>query len=102
MSGIKDFFLGAVDTLDAIAGSDTAKLYTAYEGSRRADKIKLEEMKSQRYIQAPIADAHTQIVREGSSVSESASSNTFNFSDATKYLPYGLALLIPLFFFLKR
>ena len=102
MSGIKDFFLGAVDTLDALAGSDTAKLYSAYEGSRRADKIALAEVENKRYTQTPPIDAHTQIVREGTSVSESGSSKTFNFNDAVKYVPYGLALLIPLFFFMKR
>jgi len=102
MSSIKDFFLSAVDTLDSIAGSDTAKLYAAYEGSRRADKIQLEEVKNQRYNTTSPVDAHTQVVREGESISESASQSTFNLNAATKYLPYGLALLIPLFFFLKR
>ena len=101
MSSIKDFFLGAIDTFDKIAGSDTAKLYSAYETSRRADQIALEEVKNQRYTTTTV-DPHAKVVREGDSISESGSQKTFVLSDATKYLPYGLALLIPLFFFLKR
>jgi len=102
MSSIKDFFLGAIDTFDKIAGSDTAKLYSAYETSRRADQIALEEVRNQRYATTNVADPHTKVVREGDSISESGSQKTFVLSDATKYLPYGLALLIPLFFFLKK
>jgi hypothetical protein len=102
MSGIKDFFIGAIDTIDKIAGSDTAKLFSEYESKRRQDKIELAEVKGKRYTQSPIPPAHEQVVREGTSVSESASQVTFNLANVTKYIPYGLALLIPLFFFIKK